>query len=80
MFLEEMSMSARIKCPNCQSNVANHPENGCVLAALIQVIREREVIPERRLRTIHGATDVDRLWGDLGQVIDRLEEGGYAAH
>ncbi len=72
-------MPKQVRCPNCQSPVANHPENGCVLAALIQVIREREALPETRLRKIHQGTDVDLLWRDLGPVIDRLEEGNYVA-
>lgn len=71
-------MAKSPKCPNCgQHQVSAHPETGCVLATLIQVIRERESIPEKKLRQLHTNTDVDRLWTDLGRIVDRLEDGGY---
>ena len=66
------------KCPNCAAHpVADHPANGCVLAALIQCIRDRGTVPERRLRDVHAHTDVDALWNDVGKIVDRLEEGAY---
>lgn len=70
-------MAKKLKCPNCGGTVAHHPEDGCVLAALIQVIREREVMSERRLRTLHASTDVDRLWDRIGPIADALEEGAF---
>lgn len=72
-------MTGKLKCPNCGGNVANHPEDGCVLAALIQVIRERQSKSEPRLRKLHAKVDVDALWEDLGRVIDKLEDGAYSA-
>ena len=71
-------MAKRLKCPNCGGNVANHAENGCVLAALVQLVREREAMSERRLRKLHAGTDVDALWQELGPVIDGLEDGAYS--
>ena len=72
-------MANKLKCPNCGGNVANHPEDGCVLAALIQVIRERQSMSEKELRKLHANADVDALWDDLGRIIDKLEEGNYSA-
>ncbi len=72
-----MAKKKRI-CPNCTiSAVKDHPEDGCVLAALIQVLREREELPERTLLALHAKTDVDALWDDLGPILDKLEDGSY---
>lgn len=66
-------------CPNCgQHTVASHPETGCALATLIQVIRERGDVPERKLRTLHARCDVDYLWTALGPVLDGLETGQFS--
>lgn len=71
-------MPKKRMCPNCLTTaVKHHPENGCVLAALIQVLREREELPERTLLSLHAKTDVDALWDDLGPILDKLEDGGY---
>lgn len=70
-------MAKKLRCPNCDRHVANHPEDGCVLAALIQVIRDRGEMSERRLRTLHASTDADALWNRLGRVVDDLEEGVF---
>lgn len=70
-------MSKRRICPNCTEPVADHPENGCVLAALIDVIRSRGTFGERKLRNIHAAVDADALWCDIGEIVDDLEEGRY---
>jgi hypothetical protein len=74
-----MEMAHKLKCPLCGGNVARHREDGCILAALIEVIRERDAISEQRLRKIHAHTDVDALWIDLGPIIDGLEDGKYSA-
>lgn len=65
-------------CPNCDQRVANHPENGCVLAALIQVARDRGGVPERKLRKLHAECNVDALWDDVGRIVDDLEDGHYS--
>jgi len=66
------------KCPNCQERFhVVHPENGCVLASLTQVVREREIVDEEKLLQLHENTDVSALWDDLGPIIDKLEEGKY---
>ena len=69
----------RSRCPNCWAHpVDNHPENGCVLAALVQIIRERETVPETRLLRIHARTDITALWNTLGPLLDRLEVGEFS--
>ena len=50
----------------------------CLLGAMIQVIRQRELIPEARLRKLHANCNVDKLWSSLGAVIDDLEEGLFS--
>jgi hypothetical protein len=70
---------AEAPCPNCLEPLTTHPNNGCVLAAMIQVIRERGSLASDDLTEIHRDTDTDALWEDLGPVIDRLEAGGYTA-
>lgn len=74
---------AKLICPNCGEPVCRPStgevhEAGCVLHALIGVVRDRETVPERKLRTIHANVDTDALWNDVGRIIDRLEEGRYS--
>jgi hypothetical protein len=63
-------------CPNCSKPVAR-PNEGCVLHDLIQVLRERGEIPERRLRKLHADVDADGFWNDIARIIDRLQDGEY---
>lgn len=70
-------MGKKLKCPNCGGYVANHPEDGCILGAMIQAVRDRDVMPERRLRALHASTNVDRLWDRIGPILDDLEEGAF---
>lgn len=65
-------------CPNCTSPVNGHPENGCVLQALIGVIRDRGNLSERKILDLHANAWVDSLWDDMGPIIDDLEEGQYS--
>lgn len=66
-------------CPNCgNSPVHGHPENGCILATMITVVRERGNKSEEELEELHAKTDVNALWNDLGPILDKLEEGGYS--
>jgi hypothetical protein len=57
--------------------VVGHPENGCVLAAFIDVIRSRGTFSERKLRNVHASIDADALWCDVGEIIDDIEKGRY---
>lgn len=66
-------------CPNCTQPVVDHPENGCVLAALIGVVRERGNKNEAELIELHADANVDALWDVLGPVIDGLEEGEFSS-
>lgn len=73
-----MPKSAR-PCPNCcTSTVENHPQDGCVLNNLVQVLREREVMSEKKLRQLHANVDADAFWNDVGRIVDDLEEGRYS--
>lgn len=63
-------------CPNCARPV-DHPDDGCVLGSLIQVIREREVMSESKLRKLHSATNADSLWTEVGKIVDQLESGEF---
>lgn len=64
------------KCPNCGGPL-DHPENGCVLASLIQIIRERQEHSVRKVNDLHANCDVDRLWDDVGSIVNRLAQGNY---
>lgn len=64
-------------CPNCGAAVVDHPQNGCALAALIGVVRERGDTPEDEIRKLHAGCDSDALWNDLGRVVDALQDGRY---
>ncbi len=68
-----------VKCPNCGHSIQNHPNNGCVLHAFIGVLAERENLGRKKLDDLHAQADVDKLWEDLGPILDKLEAGGYSA-
>lgn len=73
-----MPKSAR-PCPNCcDSSVEDHLDNGCVLNALIVVLRDREAMSEKKLRNLHANCDADAFWEDVGHIIDDLEYGNYS--
>jgi hypothetical protein len=66
-------------CPNCmQHPAANHPENGCVLASMIQLVRERGNHSEEEIQTLHATCDTDALWAHLGPLLDKLEDGEFS--
>jgi len=66
------------RCPNCSSLVLNHPQNGCVLTAFIELLRDRENKSEQELLELHANANVDALWADLGPILDALEDGKYS--
>ena len=68
---------AKRRCPNCLGPIAKHPQNSCMLAMFIQVIRERGEMSERKLRKLHAKCNVDALWDKLAPIIDDIEEGEY---
>ena len=68
---------AKLICPNCGEPVSK-PAPGCGLHALIGVVRDRETVPERKLRKMHSQVDTDALCNDVGRIIDKLEEGKYS--
>jgi hypothetical protein len=66
------------KCPGCgQHNVNNHPEDGCVVASLIRVIRDRGDLNDSVVNRIHAALDVDAVWDVIGELIDDIQAGRY---
>ena len=64
-------------CANCGDEIPGHEENGCVLAALVQVIKDRGFTTSGSLLLMLRDTNVDALWDDLGPIIDQLEAGEY---
>lgn len=67
-----------LECPNCSRPVKDHPENGCVLAALVQVVRERGNLDAAQLDSLHANIDTNALWEALGAIVDLLEEGAFS--
>lgn len=65
-------------CPNCGKSIVNHPEDGCLLAALMTVLRDRGSHGEAALRRIHAQCDVELLWRSLDRVVDQLGEGAFS--
>lgn len=68
-----MAKRKLVPCPNCGDPVAKHPKNDCVLGVMIQVIRERGTMPERKLRALHAKVDIDVFWTSVGKTVDALE-------
>lgn len=64
-------------CPNCGRPITRLAD-GCVLGALIQVVRERGDASEAHVRKLHAGCDVDTFWNDVGAIVDRLEAGEYS--
>lgn len=64
------------RCPNCNETVranAIHPENGCLLAVIARCVLDRGNV---RLGAVNHElvnADVDRLWQQLGPIIDAFE-------
>ena len=67
-----------MKCPNCTMTftaLRPHPENGCVLAAVAQVARDRG---NKKVSRLHAsATNKGAFWEDMGRIVDRFEDGEY---
>lgn len=66
------------KCPNCSQPVEGHAENGCILAAMIQCLRDRGDRTPEELMMIHATCDIDALWDTLGTALNELEDGRYS--
>lgn len=75
---EAAAVATDDRCPNCNERVGEDAESGCVLGALIQVIREREEHTEEELLDLQRACDVDALWLKVGKVVDRLGSGKFS--
>ena len=57
-------------CGNCMCPVENHPENGCVVGALFQVLHDRGEMETSEIHRLHATCDVDRLWDEIGLLVD----------
>lgn len=80
MTTPSASATGTTLCPNCGQHPVNaHPQTGCVLAALVQVLRERGEYTEERLQAIHANCDDARLWTEIGDIVDRLGNGEFDA-
>ena len=70
-------MSTEHMCPNCVQLIDGHPQNSCVLAAFIALLKDRENLTAEALLELHRNVDIDALWDALGPVLDTLEAGGF---
>lgn len=66
-------------CGNCLSPIENHPENESVVAALFQVLHDRGEMETSEIHRLHALCDVDRLWYELGPLVNRLANGEFSA-
>lgn len=66
----------RWRCCNCMEP-SPHPDNECVLHALLTVLRERETHSEEELEKIYINCNVDLLWNELGRIVNDLGNGRY---
>ena len=66
----------RWQCCNCMES-SPHPDNECVLHALLTVLRERETHTEIQLEKLYINCNVDLLWDELGRVVNDLGNGRY---
>ncbi len=55
----------------------DHPEDGCVQAALMTVLRDRSTHDLAALQRIHAQCDVDSLWRSIDALVDQLAEGWF---
>lgn len=80
MSMPTTSAPGAALCPGCGQHPVNaHPQTGCVLAALVQVLRDRGEHTEEGLLAIHADCDEDHLWNELGDIVDRLGNGEFSA-
>lgn len=66
-------------CGNCLSPIENHPENGCVIGALFKVLHDRGEMEPSEIHRLHAACDVDRLWDEIGLLVDELGDGDFSS-
>lgn len=79
MSMPTTSAPGAALCPGCGQHPVNaHPQTGCVLAALVQVLRDRGEHTEEGLLAIHADCDEDHLWNELGDIVDRLGNGEFS--
>lgn len=74
---EDVVYGEQARCPNCNEPIGS-PSPGCVLHAMIHCVGQRSDIKLNELRKLHVSCDPDKLWADVGPIIDNLEEGKYS--
>ena len=72
-------MAKRLRCPNCTRNIVGHEPNGCVLEALMSVLRDRGGHTDKQMRKLWANVDVDALWNAIGPIVDDLGEGVFTS-
>lgn len=75
--MPEANQAHHETCPNCGGSVIDHPEDGCVLAALMTVLRDRGTHDQAALQRIHAQCDVESLWRSVDALVDQLAEGRF---
>lgn len=63
-------------CPNCGLPVG-HEEDGCVLASLMRVVRDRGEHTDEEILRLWANCHADLLWDDIGPIVTRLGLGRY---
>lgn len=65
-----------MKCEGCGETV-NGVRDACVLEALVGVAVQRGNLSQRQALKLLEDVDIDRLWRDVGKIVDGLEDGVY---
>lgn len=64
-------------CPNCTQPLKTHGyDTGCALGVLMGVVAERGY-STRHVNALWRRVNTDRLWDDIGPIVDALEGGEY---
>ena len=71
-------MSIYRACPNCSCDVEKHPDNGCVLNALIGIVRARQTHSEELLQDLMAHCDHVVLWDFISPLADQLAAGRFS--
>lgn len=66
-------------CGNCLSPIENHPENGCIVGALFQVLHDRGEMETSEIHRLHALCNVDRLLNEIDLLVDELADGDFSA-
>lgn len=78
-LINEISEKAKARnvCPNCGQPIDGHPDDGCMLNALIIVLRDRGELEPDVINRLHANCDPDLLWNRIGPIVDDLGVGAF---